>query len=119
MNSSVSPSPTDSAPRPESIALSSARVTVVPTAITRPPALAGLRVGVGQRGGDRVALLEHPVLGDILRSHRQERSGPDLEREEGEPHPARARRPSKVRGLKWSPAVGAATAPGSRAKTVW
>ena len=93
--------------------VSSARTTVVPTAITRPPAA-------------RVSAIARAVSSDTAKrsasstwsSGRSQRIGLKV------PGPTcRVTRAMRSRAasdsLKWSDAVGAATAPGSRAKIVW
>ncbi len=89
-------------------AASSTRTVVVPTATIR---LGGIDRGRGGIGNGEL-LLVHPVIGDFLRLDRLERSGADMKRNEVCGSFAR------ISGVKCNPAVGAAMAPGTSAKTV-
>jgi hypothetical protein len=69
-------------------------------------------------GGHVVALDVHRVGGEIVDADRREGAEPDVQRDRAIVAP-RAAIASSSAGVRCSPAVGAATAPGVRAKTVW
>ena len=69
--------------------------------------------GNGGVRGDLETFGVHAVFAQVVRLDGPERADPDVQRQKG----VRDRR-EDLR-VKCSPAVGAATAPGARAKTVW
>ena len=94
------------------------RSTVVPTATTRPPRRArALDRGDGLRP-ELEALAMHPVLVGVERPDRQEGAGADVQRDERMRDPALGERWPSAAGVKWSAAVGAATAPARAANMV-
>ena len=60
---------------------------------------------------------QHPVPGIVLNAHRQKRPRPHVQGEADDLDP-RASRSCNTAPVKWSPAVGQATAPAGAAKTV-
>ena len=83
-----------------------------------PPGCPGAADRIGGLLADLVALALHPVLLDPLGADRLEGADADVE---GHPRDLDAGGRDLLAGaraVKWRPAVGAATAPGWRAKTV-
>ncbi len=73
----------------------------------------------GRRGGNLEPLGLDAMLLDALDAHRLERAVADVQRDLGHLDALRARGRRRVARLKCRPAVGAATDPRARAKTVW
>ena len=97
-----------------SAALSSSRSEVVPTATMRPPAARAAFSAAAVSALTVPALGVHAVLVGIVGLHRQEGAGADMQRHHVRLTPSASRRANSV-SVKCSPAVGAATAPSSRA----
>ena len=119
MNRSVLPVPGRGRPSSEAAAAASrVRTAVVPTATTRPPASFVSRTAAAASGGihhrsgcigwssTRSAFTGRKVPGPTARVTAVRRT-------------PRASQADSSSAVKWSPAVGAAAATGSRAKTVW
>ena len=99
-------------------ASSSARVVVVPTAITRRPSARALLMAAAAVSLDLVRFGIDGVLLDALDAHRLERAVADVQRDGRRVRrPVRRARPA-ICGVKWRPAVGAATDPRSAANIV-
>ena len=73
---------------------------------------------IGSLCGDDAPLRVHLVIGRVVGLDRQECAGTDMQRQAPESAPF-ARTAASSSGVKCRPAVGAATAPSSRANMVW
>ena len=103
---------------PRGAKVSSVRTTVVPTATTGRPSCCARRMLAAAAAPTVEALAIQPVLAGIVGRHRPEGAGPDVQGDARD-LVARGRDRRQQLGVKCSPAVGAATAPGAAAKTVW
>lgn len=116
MNSSVDP--LNGAKRPERAAVSSVRTLVVPTATVRPPAALLVSIAATAEGpiGSHSLCIGCSAIVSVAMGRNVSSPTCSVTRAIATPWASMRRSSSPV---KCSPAVGAATAPGTWANTVW